>query len=237
MASEMKGFVFAVIFIVVFATFLATIPEGYQGQADTPDMVIPVDPNIITGFSDSQNYSKSAFSVIGAYYQYVYPAVLGGREWICRLGGTGFSLGAKVIYGGILWLGQMDSVKFISSEGVDRDDLLTFVEIATDADDGVIRYNLQYYANGASAGGFVVYWNITTYSDPEDAWDVDELYLLHGVGIQETATADIGALLISLLLLQLPEVPLLINILLITPLWACIVFVLWFIIKEMIPFV
>ena len=78
---------------------------------------------------------------------------------------------------------------------------------------------------------------MTEYEDPEDAWDNDVLILLHGLGIEDTATANIGALIISLLLLQLPEVPTLINIFIAVPIWACIVYVIWYIIKEMIPFV
>ena len=239
MASEMRGFVFALSFIVLFSVLLATIPVGLQGQGETPNMLIPVDPSIISGFSDSENYSKSAFTPYSGYDTYVYPGPLAGRDWIIwRFDVLGFNLGAKILYGGFLWLGQMDSVRFTSTEGIDREDRLTFAEIDTDADDGVIRYNLHYYANGASAGGFVVYWNTTTYGNSSsDAWDANGLFLVHGVGISDTATADIGSLVISLLLLQLPDVPLLVNILLVTPIWACIIFVLWFIIKEMIPFV
>ena len=239
MSDEQYGFVFAVTFIVIFATLLSTIPVGLQGQGETPDIFIPVDPSIISGWSDYADYQKSDFNDMGAYFDYTYVA-LAGRDWIVVHfpATTGFQLGAKILYGGFLWLGTMDSVKFTSTEGVDRENVLTFAEIDTDADEGVIKYNLHYYANGASAGGFVVYWNTTTYGNSSsDAWDANGLFLVHGVGFADTATSDIGSLVISLLLLQLPDVPLLVNILLVTPIWACIIFVLWFIIKEMIPFV
>ena len=236
-SSEQYGFVFAVSFIVIFSVLVATIPVGLQGQAETPDMLTPLDPNIISGFSDSADYQKDNFTDMVAYLHYSYND-LGGRDWvIVNYPSLGFVLAAKIVYGGFLWLGQLDSVKFTSTEGTDREDSLTFAEIEADAEDGVVRYNLQYYASGASAGGFVVYWNETTYSDPSDAWDNDELYLLHGVGIEDTARADIAGLLISLLFLQIPDIPLLLNVLLVTPVWACIVFVLWFVIKETIPFV
>ena len=230
---------FAVTFIVIFATLLATIPVGLQGQGETPDIFIPVDPSIVSGFSDTADYQKSDFNDMGTYFDYAYPVQLAGRDWIAvYIVPQGFQLGAKILYGGFLWLGTLDSVKFVSSEGIDREASLSFAEIEEDADDGVIRYSLTYYANGASAGGFVVYWNTTTYgSDPSDAWDADGLFIVHGVGFSETATSDIGSLLVQLLFLQLPDVPLLVNILLVTPIWACIIFVLWFIIKEMIPFV
>ena len=237
MSDEQYGFVFAVTFIVIFSVLLSTIPADFQGQAETPDMLIPLDPSIITGFSDTADYNKSNFNDMGLYLQYTYYD-LADRDWIVTYyTGIGFYLGAKILYGGFLYLGTLDSVKFTSTEGIDRENSLSLAEIEEDADDGVIRYNLQYYANGASAGGFVVYWNTTLYATSTIAWDAGGLFIVHGVGFAETARGDAGALLIQLLFLQLPDVPLLVNILLITPLWACIIFVLWFIIKEMIPFV
>ena len=98
------------------------------------------------------------------------------------------------------------------------------------------RQDLRFTVNGDSAGKLVVYWNVTAYPAIADAWMAGDLQLLHGMGIEDTATANIGALIISLLLLQLPGVPVLVNMFLAVPIWACIVFVLWFIIKEMIPF-
>ena len=234
-ASEQRAFVFAVSFIIIFSVLVASVPTGLLGLGETPDMVTALDPSIITGFSVSETYNKSDFSLVGVIYQYLYD--LGSRTWLCQQYSGAFTLGAKVFIGGVLWLGQLDSCNFISSDGVDRSYILTFTEIDTDADDGVIRYTLQYVGTGASAGGFVVYWNTTTYSDSSAAWTGGGLYLLHGMGVEETANADIGALLISLLLLQLPEVPVLINVLLVVPIWASIIFVLWYVIKEMIPFV
>jgi len=38
------------------------------------------------------------------------------------------------------------------------------------------------------------------------------------------------------LFFQLPDVPFLINLLLATPLWACIIYLIWWFIISMIPF-
>ena len=230
-ASEQRAFVFAVSFIVIFSVLVASVPTGLLGLGETPDMVTALDPSIITGFSESETYSRPNFTT----YQYVYD--LGGRTWLCLGNDLGFALGAKVFILGFLWFGVVDSVKFTSLEGTDRGAELLFSEISTDAEEGIAQYTLQYIGTGSSAGGFVIYWNTTIYSDPSYAWTNDTLFALHGQGVADTANADIGSLLISLLFLQIPEVPLLINILLITPIWASIIFVLWYIIKEMIPFV
>ena len=232
MASEQRGFVFGLTFIVIFSVLVATIPTDLQGLGETGDMVTPLDPSIISDFDDSKTYGKANLT---AYGQYVYD--LGNKEWVFSEYTGTFQLGAKVLIGGILWLGHLDSCKFISPTGEDHGSVLQIADIAADADNGTVRYSLQSIGSGNSMGGFVVYWNTTTYSDPADAWTNEILYLLHGVGFDTSATADIGALLVSLLLLQLPDVPLLVNILLVTPIWASIIFILWYVIKEMIPFV
>ena len=234
-SDEMGGFVFSIIFIIVFSTLLSSIPVGLQGIGASPDTVIPVNPSLVTDFVNGEDFTRTDFST-GPPYSYLY--VLGGRSWICyTVDNIDFYLSAKILIGGILWLGGLDDCKFISSEGEDRGTSINFTEIDSDADDGTIRYSLKYIDTGNDAGGFVFYWNTTTYSDSSDAWDADALYFLHGVGFDASATANIGALIVSLLFLQLPNVPVLVNMFLAVPIWACIVFVLWFVIKEMIPFV
>lgn len=230
MSSEQQGFVFSVVFIVVFSALLSSIPAGLYGPGLIPDMITPVNPNLIADFTDSIDFVRSNFTFPNYFYN------LGGRSWVCMADDTYFFLWAKVLIGGILWLGGTDACEFIFN-GEDRGESLTFAEIEADANDGTVRYSLAYVLNGNSAGGFVIYWNTTDYSDPSDAWLADGLYLLHGVGIENTANMNIVVLLVSLLLLQLPDVPLLVNVLIAVPIWAGIVYILWYIIKETIPFV
>lgn len=195
-------------------------------------MVIPVNPNLIADFgSTSGQFVRSDFS----YWTHTYD--LGGRSWICTTDDSSFQLDAKVLLGGVLWLGAVDICKFVSPAGVDRGTTLTIAEIQADATNGEIRYSLEYYTNGNAAGGFIAYWNTTAYATAALAWPANKLYLLHGVGIDTSATANIGALIISLLTLQLPNVPLLVNILIAVPVWAGVIYLIWYIIKEMIPFV
>ena len=232
MASEMRGFVFSVVFIIIFSGLLTSIPVGLQGNAGTPLDPIPVDPGILTDFTDGENYTKSSFSgspLLGYEYD------LGARSWIIATDETYFVLSAKVLIAGILWLGHTDSCYFTSGT-VNRGNELSFDDIDADAEGGTARYTLQHVISGESAGGFIAYWNTTTYDNSTHAWDDDKLYLLHGIGFENTATNDIGALLVNLLFLQIPEVPALVNLFLVVPIWAAIIFVLWFIIKEMVPF-
>jgi hypothetical protein len=231
--SEQSGFIFSLAFIVVFSMLLATIPVGLQGPGETPTMVIPVDPNLISDFSStSGSFVRSDFS--GSVHLYD----LGGRNWACvKLGDTEFSVEAKVLVGGVLWLGGLDVCNFISSTGTNYGTLLTIAEIQADATGGTVRYSLQYSANGNSAGGFLAYWNTTLYSQAHDAWMANKLYLLHGVGVGSTANMNILMLLMSLLTLQLPNVPLLVNLLIAVPIWAGVIYLIWYIIKETLPFV
>jgi len=226
----MRGFVFSLIFIIVFSTLLASVPAGLQGTEIEVDTVIPIDAGLVTGFAERKNYTGAEFTA--GSYEYT----LNNRDWIALATSTTLTLVAKV-YTWFLWLGHVDPCNFVSTDGTDRGEELAFTEITTDAEDGAVRYSLQLLLSGDSAGSFVVYWNTTTYDNATQAWDNDELYLLHGVGFDTSATSNIGALLVNLLLLQLPEVPVLVNVFLAVPVWACIVYVLWYVIKEMIPFV
>ena len=234
--SEMRGFVFSVVFLLVFGALLSSIPAGLQGPGEEPDTIIPVDPSLITGFADTNNWTPASYSGTGGIKVYDYDD-LGGHNWRSLTDDdTSLTLGAKV-YFVFFWFGAIDACKFEAPSGQDRGTTLTFAAIDADAENGTVRYSLTFTDSGDTAGSLVVYWNSTAYSSVNDAWDNDEVYLLHGVGFDTSATANIGFLLVSLLFLQLPEVPPLINILLAAPIWACIIFVLWYVIKEMIPFV
>lgn len=228
-SDEMYGFVFSLLFLIFFGTLLATIPADLQGQGGAGDVVTPINPSLVTGFSDSEWYVKTNYT--GSAYEYNFNS----RYWIATYTGTYLTLSAKKLILGF-WLGGLDVCDFINPDGTNRGNTLEFTEIDTDADDGAVRYVLQ-FADGDPAGYFVVSWNTTTYATASLAWAGEELYLLHGVGFDNYATNNIGALLVSLLLLQLPDVPILVNLFLATPPWACIIFVLWYIITSMIPFV
>ena len=230
-STEYRGFTFALVFIVIFGTLLATCPTGLQGPGESGNMVVPVNPSLISDFSDSVHYVRANFT----YYRYYYD--LGGRSWWCQTDDAGFIVLAKVLLAGFLWFGGYDMTTFVLANGSDRGTYLSISEIQADAINGEVRYNLKYVADGNTAGGFVAYWNTTAYPLAANAWTANKLYLLHGVGISTSATANIGALLIHLLFVQLPDVPLLVNILIAVPIWASLIYLLWYIIKEMIPFV
>ena len=233
MSDEQYGFVFAVTFIIVFSALLATIPIGLQGQGATPDIVTPINPNLLTDFADTEEFDKTDFSGV-LVFSFEYELPDGITTWECVFHTDYyFNIGAHALFLGI-WLGGYNWVNFIADDGTNYGLAVSFDDIENDAEDGVVRYTLQYEDSGNSAGGIIFYWNTTTYSNPSDAWDNDELILLHGIGL--TADTNIASLVLSLLFLQIPEVPFLVNVLLVTPLWASIIYVAWFIIKSMIPF-
>jgi hypothetical protein len=204
-----------------------------QGEAETPEVVTPLYPALATGYSDYEGWNMTDLSAYDQYEYYGFNA----RDWLFSYYVGTIQLGAKVVYGGFVWLGQLDSCNFISESGENRGGVLSTAEMEEDATEGVATYNLRYIVNGADAGDFVVFWNTSLYASADNAFAADDVYFLHGVGILSTAGADIGALLVGLLFLQLPECPPLINVILATPLYACVVFLIWFIIKETLPFV
>ena len=232
LSSEQKGFVIGVSFIILFAGLIGSIPNDLRGPEQIPTLATPINPSLVTDFEDFEDWNMTDLS---AYDQYVYS--LGSRDWVFSHYVGTIQLGAKVLIGGVLWLGQLDSCEFISPTGINRGPVLTATEIDEDADNGTVRYEMRYIVDGSAAGGFVVYWDTNSYTSSADAMLGDDCYFMHGVGITDSSTGDITALIIGLLLFQLPDVPPLINLLLATPIYASFAFILWFIIKETIPFV
>lgn len=231
--SEFTGFVIAVVFLVFLSTFLLTMPVDMQGEGATPNVVTPINPSLISDFNEAENWTKSDYSQVITTYFYDYDN-LGGLDWrTTYTGEANLRIGAKDKLGGILWLGALVYAEFKSEGGTDRGTTLSLSEIESDATDGAVRYTLT-LENGNTAGSFVVYWNETLYTDPYDAWDNDALYLVHGIGL--TTNTNIATLLLSLLFLQLPDCPLLINVLIATAPWASIVYVSYKIIISFIPF-
>jgi hypothetical protein len=232
--AEYKGFVFAIMFILFFSALVTMIPTGLYGAGEEPDLVTPVEPILLAGFSVSENWTAGDLVETNPQYQYS----LGGWDWYFYHRATGsIELGSKIYWGGFLHLGQLDSQEFISPSGENKGYSITCDDLDEDADNGTVRYDLYSISSGNSFGAMVFYWNTSEYSDSQDAFDNDELYYLHGMGFNEQATNNIGFLLVSLLFFQVPDVPAEINVFLITPTWASIIYILWYIIKEMIPFV
>ena len=226
----MRGFIFCVLYILIFSALLSAIPADLQGQGETPETIIPIDPSLITGFADSESYTKANFT--GTSYEY---DDFNARDWIALCDGTTFYLSTKKLILGLIWLGGLDICSF-STPDTNRGDALLLTEITADADEGAVRYTVE-FASGDTAGYLVCYWNTTAYATATLAWNAEKLYFIHGVGFDDLASNNIGALLVSVLTLQLPEVPAILGVLLGGPLWVCIIYVLWYVITSMIPFV
>ena len=69
--GEMRGFVFSIIFIIVFSTLLSSIPVGLQGTGASPETVIPVNPSLVTDFVNGEDFTRTGFST-GPPYKYEY---------------------------------------------------------------------------------------------------------------------------------------------------------------------
>jgi len=232
-SGEQAGFVFAVTFIVLFAGLTAMVPVEIQGAGSTTEILVPVDPSLVSDWTAYEDFNKTDMVLLGGDYYYLYYDALGGYDWFVAFNAEAFILGAK-IYWGPFWLGALDYVQFISDTGINYDTSLTLTNIEDDGVDGTAKYNLIFSESGNDAGDFIFYWNSTTYSNPSDAWDNSDLVLVHGVGF--SPNTNIVSLLVGILFLQLPDVPVQINLLLAVFPWASVVYIIWFIVKESLPF-
>lgn len=236
--GELRAFVFCVSYLVIFSALLSALPVGLQGVETDIDTLFPIDPSLTVGFADYVDWNSNSTYYTGIAGAVSYDYELDNQDWYSGSdNATGLGIARKVYFLGLFWFGQIDPVKFISPDGTDNGIDLYFTTITADAEEGAVRYDLESIFNGRAAGSLVIYWNSTAYSTATLAWAAGELYIVHGVGIDSTATNNAGALLVSLLFFQLPDTPPLVNVLLATPTWACIIYLIWFIVKEMIPFV
>ena len=232
--TEMGGFIFAVVFLFLFPMMLSTIPADFQGIAGSPEVVTPLDPALLVGFEYAENWTESYYyeQMVG-YYDYGQ----GGYLWRSTFGYVAddyFSHYRKITVLGV-WLGGFRTATFYCANDTNRGTSISFAEINGDAEDGFVRYDMI-LGNGDSAGALVFGWNNTLYPDCEDAWDNDALVLVHGMGIDATQSLNIGDLLLGLLFWQIPDVPFMLQAMIVGPLYADIAYIVWFIVINMIPF-
>lgn len=228
--AEHRGFVFSIIFLVFFTAMLGTAPSGLI-TGYTPSAITNFNPQLLAGFGSTESYMKDNYSTVGSLMFYDYS--LGGWYWRAYFTANTFGLGAKVLIFGF-WFGALDYCTFTNAQGQSRGTSLSFTELDADATNGQVRYSADHNGGG---GGLVFSWNSTAYTSSSDAWTAGELYILHGLGVDDSAPGSILGLLLGLLFFQLPDVPFLIYILIDTPVWANILYISWYIIKEVIPFV
>jgi hypothetical protein len=212
---------------------LTTMPAALYGPAETPTMTKPLDPTLVSGFTDYESYQQSNFTPFLTAYAHFYD-LNGLTWWAATDNATVFQLAAEVRYAG-LWLGGIDICDFVNANGTNRGNALSFAEITLDSVQGTARYSLISEDSGANQGTLVTYWNTTAYTNATQAWLHDDLGILHGIGF--TPNTNIINLLLSLLTLSLPNTPVEINILLLMPVVVAIIYIIWFIVKESLPFV
>jgi len=233
----MYGFVFSVVYILLFTGILAAVPVGLQGGGGDIDLPVPIDPVYLTGFEETENYTRTAYTAgVGLYY-YSYSMV--NKDWqavYTDIAEPNFFHTQKFTVVPIVWVYYVFN-EFHNANGTNRGTSLTIDEIELDAVDGIVRYDMFSSERGDNQGALLFYWNETLYADPEDAWDNDVLHQVHGAGFASSATNDVLSLVLSVLLLQLPDVPPLLGLFIAAPTWACIAFVCWYLITALIPFV
>lgn len=236
--GEMGGFIFCATYLIVFSALLSSMPVGLQGIETTVNVLFPIDPTLVTGFAYYEQWNSNSTYYTGVTGYVTYDYSLNSKDWFSASdNSTDMAIIRKEYFLGLFWLGAIDPVKFISPDGSDHGSELYFTTITADAEEGAVRYDLESVLNGESAGAFVIYWNSTAYSTASLAWDAGALWFVHGWGIDDTsATGNIASLLLSLLFFQLPNTPPLFNAIFGTSTWACVIYLVWFVIKEMIPF-
>ena len=162
--DEQYAFVFSVTFIIIFSALVASVPIDFQGKGSTVETVTPINPNLLTDFANIKEFDRTDFIVILGIDYFTYEIVVDSTTFEAQFDQTdSFSVGAHTLWIGI-WLGGYDWCEFITDNGTNYGTSVSFADIDNDADNGVVRYTLQYENAGTSAGGFIFSWNTTTYT-------------------------------------------------------------------------
>ena len=233
----MKAFTFLITTVLLYGFFLTTMPTAFLGagtDVDTLEPMTSIDPTLVTGFGDYENWTPAAYTEQGGT---AYTYTIDPNDFVSFEGGTALTVTRKVYYFGAIWLGQYDAMVFIAQDGGDRGTSLSFAEIEADDTNGTVRYDLQSYTSGKSYGVFALQWNITAYATLGLAWTAQEVDLVHGVGYENTAPANALNLVLGLITFTLPDVPKMIQVILASPIYAPGIYLIWFLIKESMPFV
>lgn len=213
-------------FLLIYSAFLGTIPVGFLPSTYSNPTITPVDPQLTTGFSTYVVSNSTNFTLGLCDYS------MGGFDWHSVASAVGFGLGVKIYTLGIFWL-TTDWVIFTTKTGQSRGDWLTWAYVYADAVNGTAYYT----AVCSSASSAVVFsWNNTAYTYPWNAWGNDSLYIIHGMGASDYAPQSALSLVFGMLTFSLPGIPVLLQVILSAPIYVSILYLIWFFIKEVIPF-
>jgi hypothetical protein len=118
-------------------------------------------------------------------------------------------------------------------ENFDRGTTLTFLEIYNDSEEGTVRYSA---VCPQATSGVVFVWNASDYVYPWDAWGNGSLTVIHGIGASAFAPQNALSLVLGMLTFQIADIPILLQVILNAPIYADVAFLVWFLVKEVIPF-
>ena len=225
--AELKTFSIVVSFLLIYSALLGTMPAGFMTATyETPELA-DIDPQLIVGFENYVTYNSTNFTAGGLDYGF------GGHLW-SAVDTTGI---ISLYYRTILFLiiPVYTAVTFTFEGGFDRGESdLTWVQIQTDSEEGITRYTAKC---PQVSSGLVFMWNTSDYLYAWDAWGNDSLLIVHGVGADiANAPLDVLSLLFAMLTYSVADIPPLLQVLLNSPIYASVLFLIWFFIKEVIPF-
>ena len=223
--AEMKNFAVVVSVLLIYSALLGTMPAGFMTATyETPELA-DIDPQLIVGFENYVTMNSTNFTAGGVDYDF------GGHGWTAQVINGIFSLFYRTQF--LIFIPVYTGTT-LTFESFDRGDFLTWETIYTDSEDGLARYTAKC---PQLTSGLVFTWNTTDYTYPWDAWGNGSLIIVHGVGANiANAPLDVLSLLLAMLTYSVADIPPLLQVLLNSPIYASVLFLVWFIIKEVIPF-
>lgn len=222
--AEMKGFVIVVSFLLIYSALLGTMPAGFTTDTYEAPSLGTIDPQLISGFDSYAMYNVTNYTASALDYS------MGGHLWTSLESATVFTIYYRTI---IFFIIPVYTTQEFSFEGASRGYELEWATVQDDAENGTVRYTAT--CPQATTGVMFV-WNSSDYQYCWDAWGNGSLTVIHGIGASAFAPQNALSLVLGMLTFSIPNIPTLIQVLLSAPIYACVAFLVWFFIKEVIPF-
>mgnify|MGYP000185597529 CR=1 FL=1 len=237
-SGELKGLILVTTFLVTVFLVIGYIPGEFYTASE--ELLSAQVPEYFEGI-DIQNYAETYNTSIGTSTAYI-EIKFGGHDITIygQLAGIDMLAFEHVGWWGGFWrytLGWFD----FHIKGIDLKGKRTPEELDSDWDQyanehGILKYSMYY--EGGPKFDLYISFNTTKYSKPSEAWQYNELYILMGIGFDQTVTTmNAWNVISALLFFKMPDIHPLLNLFIALPIWVCIAYLVYVLILKAIPFV
>jgi hypothetical protein len=239
--DESRPFIMSFTFMVVYILLLSQIPvELYVHSYTQHDYNIPpyfegLDVGV---YSLSHNFTINDATTTQILGITIYDWSLGGFDWrlLTDVNYNYMMIGKRNMFG--IFLISTDYLDFIGESGNNRDTELYRREMNLDytGDESWVHYRMSLEAQPEVGCDIYLGFNTTLYNSPGEALENQALTVFQTMGLDDVYTSfNVWRLIGQLMFMTLPDIHPVLNVVLIAPIWANIVWTLLIVLSKLIP--